>query len=1185
MKLARLMLQAFGPFTDKTVDFAASTSNLHLIYGPNEAGKSAALRAITDLRFGIPLHSADDFIHPTGRMRIAGVFIDDQGEQIGLVRRKGRAPTLSRFDVATEQPDPALPVLREYELALTGGLERSEFEAMFGLNHARLREGGDRLLKGEGELGSALFEASAGTRGIAAILTTLDDDAKGLFNPHGRAQNATINEARRQLDEQRTAWRQAQTKPAEWQALNRAHEQAKAALTEIDQAIEALRRRENELTELRTVEPLLRQHDRALAELQVLAEVPDLPERAREERLAAEQVQRRAQQELQDAETELKRCAEALAGLVIETPLLLHAEAIERLAAGVEAAARSRIEAQQQQAIIERIDADLTARAARIAPGRDMREILNRAPSEADRVALNDHLQAISRLNERLAGNRQRALELDEALNVDAEEAPASPDPAIRRSLVEALGRAQALGDVGRRRGELDRQIGELEGRLIQSLSDMGADSEQTLRRAQPLLEAHIAQGRQEMAEVDDAMRDARDEDRRLDPQLEEQRLRQRQLAAEGEVVTAETLRLARERRDDGWTRVRKAFVERTDNATEDAAELGRVFDAAFDADRPLPDAFEAAQKEADRQADLLRADTRRAAASEECSTRIEQMEARRREIGVVLTSLAARRESVLAGWTARLTQAQLPALDADALREWQGRRDVVLDLADRLAGLRSEREAVLAEASTAASALAVTLSAAGQTVAEVKVGGEVDVLPSLIAQALQWERKTAESEAQRGAQAKALRTQQAERKKLGALISRTETELQGHVAALDAWHARLFLPSDSASEAIKARLEELDVMARQSTALNDARQTQGHHNAVVNDIEARAAQLAALVGEPALVSVDDFADRLRRRLAASRESEQERNTLIRDQARAQQKKRQAETELEQQGAVLARLCSTAGVATIDLLPEREESAARKRQAQTHVSTLREQLAQASVRPEDALRQSLAGQDAVAIESERDRSRLAIGQREIEQAAARQAEEQARRTLEAIDTSERAAAAREAMESAAARFRAAIRPWARLRLAHALLKESLNRFRERAQAPMVAAASTYFSLMTGGRYERLVVDEADDKPVLCAERADAVRIGVEAMSDGTADQLYLALRLAALDLRRASHPHMPLVLDDVLITSDDERAANVLRALARFAEGGRVMIFTHHRHLIDVARAALGDEVLAVHSL
>ncbi|MFN0305723.1 MAG: AAA family ATPase [Burkholderiales bacterium] len=1177
MKLARLILTAFGPFTDKTIDFATSASNLHLIYGPNEAGKSAALRAITDLRFGIPLRSADDFIHTTGQMRVAGVFIDDQGEPIGLVRRKGRGATLSRFDLATESADPLLPVLREHELALTGRVERSEFEAMFGLDHARLRTGGDLLLKGEGELGAALFEASAGTRGITAILASLDDDARKIFNTHGRAQNATINEARRQLDEQRTALRQTQTKPAEWQALHRAHEQSKAALAEIDKTIEALRRRENELTELRTVEPLLQQHDRALAALEALAEVPDLPESAREERLAAEQAQRRAQQDLRDAEIEIDRCTQALANLTIEAPLLEHAEVIERLAAGVASASRSRIEVGQQQAIVERLSADLTAIASRIAPGREIREILNAAPSDADRVALNNHLEAISLLNERLAVNRQRAVELDEPLNIEAEAAPTLPDPSIRQAMADALRRAQALGDVGRRRRELDRQITEIEGRLVQSLSDIGAGSEQALRRAQPLLEAQIALTRRELAEIGDAIRDARDEDRRLEPQLEEQRVRQRQLAAEGEVVTSESLRLARQRRDDGWSRVRTVYVDRTG----DAAELGRTFDA----NRQLPDAFESAQEDADRQADLLRADAKRAATAEECSTRIEQMEARRREIAATLVSLGAERERLLAGWMERLRQAELPALDAEALREWQGRREVVLELAGRQAGLRSDRDGVLVETSTAGSALIDMLRAAGQTGATAAAGGEVDVLPSLIAQALQWEKRAAENEAQSSARARSLRTQQAERKRVGTSIAQTETALKVHAEALDTWHARLFLPAGSTSETVKARLEELDALARQWSGLNDARQSQGHHNAVVNDVDSRAAQLAMLVGESQPMAVDDFADRLRRRLVASRESDQARNTLIRDQGRAQQKKQQAETELAQQSTALARLCSAARVATADVLPEREESAARKRHAQTQLSTLREQLAQASARPEEALRQNLAGQDAVAIESERARCKLEIIQREAEQAAARQGEEQTRRALEAIDTSDRAAAAREGMESAAARFRAAIRPWARLRLAHALLKESLNRFRERAQAPMVAAASTYFSLMTGGRYERLEADEEGDKPVLRAIQADGTKKGIEAMSEGTADQLYLALRLAALDLRRTSHPHMPLVLDDVLITSDDERAANVLRALARFAQGGQVMIFTHHRHLIDVARAALGDQALTVHQL
>jgi uncharacterized protein YhaN len=87
------------------------------------------------------------------------------------------------------------------------------------------------------------------------------------------------------------------------------------------------------------------------------------------------------------------------------------------------------------------------------------------------------------------------------------------------------------------------------------------------------------------------------------------------------------------------------------------------------------------------------------------------------------------------------------------------------------------------------------------------------------------------------------------------------------------------------------------------------------------------------------------------------------------------------------------------------------------------------------------------------------------------------------------------------------------------------------------------------------------------------------------MSEGTADQLYLALRLAALEVRRAAHPQMPLVLDDALITSDDRRVAQILRALARFSEEGQVLIFTHHRHLLDVARAAIGEQAFVAHHL
>ena len=236
-------------------------------------------------------------------------------------------------------------------------------------------------------------------------------------------------------------------------------------------------------------------------------------------------------------------------------------------------------------------------------------------------------------------------------------------------------------------------------------------------------------------------------------------------------------------------------------------------------------------------------------------------------------------------------------------------------------------------------------------------------------------------------------------------------------------------------------------------------------------------------------------------------------------------------------------------------------------------------------RSEEDLRQCLAGRDAVTIESERERCRADIKTSEEAQAVARQTEEQTRRAVEAIDASDRAALAREAMESAAARYRSAIRPWMRLKLARALLQQAVRRFRERAQAPMMMKASAYFSLVTGGDYERVMTDESEAHSMLCAVRAGGARVTLDEMSEGTADQLYLALRLAALDVRRSAHPQMPLVLDDALITSDDRRAAHILRALARFAENNQVLVFTHHRHLLEVAREAIGEHAFVAHTL
>ena len=60
MRLLRLDLKAVGPFTGVSLDLSAGTHGLHLIYGPNEAGKTSTLRALSHLLLGFPLRTPDD---------------------------------------------------------------------------------------------------------------------------------------------------------------------------------------------------------------------------------------------------------------------------------------------------------------------------------------------------------------------------------------------------------------------------------------------------------------------------------------------------------------------------------------------------------------------------------------------------------------------------------------------------------------------------------------------------------------------------------------------------------------------------------------------------------------------------------------------------------------------------------------------------------------------------------------------------------------------------------------------------------------------------------------------------------------------------------------------------------------------------------------------------------------------
>jgi uncharacterized protein YhaN len=60
---------------------------------------------------------------------------------------------------------------------------------------------------------------------------------------------------------------------------------------------------------------------------------------------------------------------------------------------------------------------------------------------------------------------------------------------------------------------------------------------------------------------------------------------------------------------------------------------------------------------------------------------------------------------------------------------------------------------------------------------------------------------------------------------------------------------------------------------------------------------------------------------------------------------------------------------------------------------------------------------------------------------------------------------------------------------------------------------------------------------------------------------------------------------MPFIMDDVLVHFDDERSAAALGTMGDIAEKTQIIFFTHHQHLVDLAKKTLPAKILSMHHL
>ncbi|NVO66441.1 AAA family ATPase [Methanofollis tationis] len=152
------------------------------------------------------------------------------------------------------------------------------------------------------------------------------------------------------------------------------------------------------------------------------------------------------------------------------------------------------------------------------------------------------------------------------------------------------------------------------------------------------------------------------------------------------------------------------------------------------------------------------------------------------------------------------------------------------------------------------------------------------------------------------------------------------------------------------------------------------------------------------------------------------------------------------------------------------------------------------------------------------------------------------------------------------------------RQWAVYTAASGLLGMAVETFERERQPEILREAQAFFSRITDGRYTR-VVRPLDGSEMYVEERSGG-RKGIDELSRGTAEQLYLALRFGYIRDYATSSLAVPVIFDDILVNFDPVRRQNACLAIADLAETCQVLYFTCHPETLESLTAAVPDAVV-----
>jgi uncharacterized protein YhaN len=1174
MRFLRLDLLAFGPFTERSLDLHAGQFGLHLIYGPNEAGKSSALRALRQLLYGIEVRSSDNFLHGYSSLRVGAVLQGPDGDRLHVIRRKGNKDTLRGADdrqiVDAGQLD-----------RLLNGVGMSDFQQRFGIDHQELVTGSRDILQGGGQLGRLLFAAGAGLADLNRTQAHLDEEAEQYFKARGA--NPRINGALSQLQTARKALKEAQLRPAEWSEHSGALQAAVSEKEAVDRRLAERQAELRRLERLRQALPLMARLQRLEDEMTRLADAPSLPDGFGEQRLKAADGLKRAQAESQDAQQALEEIQAKIAELQVSDALLSAAPLLgslpEELGAYRKAhtdrpglvANRNRSEDEARETLRE-LQRDVPL---------DQAESLRLSGPQSKRIG--ELSNRWHELSTRLAAAEKTVDELQ--LQIDAaqrhiESCSPVPDTAglqravrrVRRAGDPAARLAEAQGELKRvqQQADLDLQKLGLWNGPLEQLESLPVPSRETIE----CWELQINESNTERKDLQRRVSDEQSALDRLQAQIEHHDLRQ-------ETVTEDDLLQARRRRDEGWQLVQTAWRGEPVDPEQQAR-----FVAQFQQAEDLAQAYRSSVERADEIADRLRRESQQVAEKARLVSELHQRQTALERLAEASADAQQRWADGQRQWSDLWSPLGIQPLSPREMLAWLGRQDGLLRRAQELRQHDLEIEELQAAIAELSGELLGEVEALGQPLAETCSDlSLVDLLDHC-------EQLLEQCDRQRGQRRDAQRDLQ----RLCAQLPAAGQEADRAARDLDAWREQwaqamstLDLPptaSSAEADEVTARLARLAGCLKEIRSLNERiagidREAELFRNRVA---EAARAVAPELVDVPVQQAVPELLSRLR----AAQDARTRLEGLQEQQNAAEKRLQKAHREATRLTAQLAALCEEAGCESPGQLKEVEQRASERRECADRLDQVRDQLIPLAAGGSlQQLRDEAMGVDSDQLEPEIVRLQEELAALETRREQQIGTIEREKVVLQQMDGSGRAAAADDEIQALLAQIRTDTEQFVRLRLAALVLRQAIERYREKNQGPLLQRANRLFAALTLGSFAGLR-DDYNDKgePVLVGLRGDGrSMVGVEGMSDGSRDQLYLSLRLASLEYYLEQNPPLPFIVDDILIQFDDQRAAAALRVLADLSTRTQVIFFTHHAHLVDLARDEVAADRLFVHEL